>query len=130
MGFWYGVVNGECALGIVPIENSIEGPVGITLDSLAHKYDLKIYGEIIIPINQNLIANPGSRKEDIKEVYSHAQALAQCRDFLNDMDVRQHYAVRTARAAKDIMGDKSKAAIGNRKIVELYDLEILLVTVL
>lgn len=119
------VVNGECALGIVPIENSIEGPVGITLDSLAHKYDLKIYGEIIIPINQNLIANPGSRKEDIKEVYSHAQALAQCRDFLNDMDVRQHYAVSTARAAKDIMGDKSKAAIGNRKIVELYDLEIL-----
>ena len=119
------VVNDECSFGIVPIENSIEGPVGITLDSLAHKYDLKIYSEIIIPINQNLIANPGCRIEDIKEVYSHGQALAQCRDFLNALDVRQHYAVSTARAAKDIIGDKSKAAIGNRKIVELYDLEIL-----
>ena len=119
------VVNGECSLGIVPIENSIEGPVGITLDSLAHKYDLKICGEIIIPINQNLIVNPGCKKEDIKEVYSHGQALAQCRDFLNSMDVQPHYAVSTARAAKDIIGDKTKAAIGNRKIVELYDLEIL-----
>lgn len=52
------VNSGECSLGIVPIENSIEGPVGITLDSLAHKYDLKIFKEIIIPINQNLIVNP------------------------------------------------------------------------
>lgn len=119
------VVNDECTLGVVPIENSIEGPVGITLDSLAHKYDLKIYKEIIIPINQNLIVNPGTKKKDIEEVYSHSQALAQCRDFLNDMDVHLHYAVSTARAAKDIIGDKSKAAIGNKKIVELYDLEIL-----
>lgn len=119
------VVNEECSLGIVPIENSIEGPVGITLDSLAHKYDLKIFKEIIIPINQNLIVNPGCKIEDIKEVYSHAQALSQCRDFLNKHDVQQHYAVSTARAAKDIIGDKSKAAIGNKKIVELYGLEIL-----
>jgi Prephenate dehydratase len=40
------VANGECKYGIVPIENSIEGPVGVTLDSLAHKFDLKIYNEI------------------------------------------------------------------------------------
>ena len=119
------VVNDECAFGIVPIENSIEGPVGITLDSLAHKYDLKIYMEIIIPINQNLIANPGTKIGDIMEIYSHGQALAQCREFINGLDVETHYAVSTARAAKDIIGDKSKAAIGNRKIVELYDLEIL-----
>ena len=119
------VVNDECLFGIVPIENSIEGPVGITLDSLAHKYDLKIFKEIIIPINQHLIVNPGCKLEDIEEVYSHGQALAQCRDFLNNHNFQQHYAVSTARAAKDIMGDKTKAAIGNKKIVELYDLEIL-----
>lgn len=119
------VVKDECSLGVVPIENSIEGPVGITLDSLAHKYHLKIFKEIIIPINQNLIANPGCKMEDIKEVYSHAQALAQCRDFINNHNFQQHYAVSTARAAKDIIGDNSKAAIGNRKIVELYGLEIL-----
>ena len=44
------VVNNETEFGIVPIENSIEGPVGITLDSLAHKFDLKIFKEIIIPM--------------------------------------------------------------------------------
>ena len=57
------VADGESEYGIVPIENSIEGPVGITLDSLAHKFDLKIFKEIIIPINQNLIVNPGAKME-------------------------------------------------------------------
>ena len=64
------VKNNECDFGVVPIENSIEGPVGITLDSLAHKYDLKIFNEIIIPINQNFIVNPGCVMEDIEDVYS------------------------------------------------------------
>ena len=119
------VDNGDCSLGVVPIENSIEGPVGITLDSLAHKFDLNIYGEIIIPINQNLIVNPGTGMEDIEDVYSHAQAIAQCQEFISKNKIQPHYAVSTARAAKSIIGDKSKAAIGNAKTVELYDLEIL-----
>ena len=119
------VANEECSLGVVPIENSIEGPVGITLDSLAHKFDLKIFKEVIIPINQNLIVNPGCKMEDIEDVYSHAQALAQCQEFVRENNIQPHYAISTARAAKDIIGDKSKAAIGNSKIVELYDLEIL-----
>ena len=119
------VDSGECTYGVVPIENSIEGPVGITLDSLAHKFDLSIYGEIIIPISQNLIVNPGTKIEDIKDVYSHGQALSQCHDFLSKHDFQQHYSVSTAWAAKDIIGDKTKAAIANAKTVELYDLEIL-----
>lgn len=119
------VVNDECSFGVIPIENSIEGPVGITLDSLAHKFDLKIYKEIIIPINQNLIVNPGCTMDDIEDVYSHAQAIAQCQDFIRENKIQPHYAISTARAAKDIIGDNSKAAIGNSKIVELYGLEIL-----
>lgn len=119
------VQNDECLYGVVPIENSIEGPVGITLDSLAHNFDLKIYKEIIIPINQNLIVNPGCKIEDIEDVYSHAQAIAQCREFISKNKIQPHYAISTARAAKDIKGDKTKAAIGNSKIVELYGLEIL-----
>ena len=119
------VANGDCSLGVVPIENSIEGPVGITLDSLAHKFDLTIFKEIILPINQNFIVNPGCKMEDIEDVYSHAQALAQCQDFVRKNNIQPHYAISTARAAKDIIGDKSKAAIGNSKIVELYGLEIL-----
>jgi prephenate dehydratase len=119
------VFNDECSMGVVPIENSIEGPVGITLDSLAHKFDLKIFKEIIIPINQNLIVNPGCKLEDIEDVYSHAQALAQCQEFVSKNNIQPHYAISTARAAKDIIGHKTKAAIGNSKIVELYGLEIL-----
>ena len=119
------VANEECSFGVIPIENSIEGPVGITLDSLAHNFDLKIYKEIIIPINQNLIVNPGCTMEDIEDVYSHAQAIAQCQKFIRENKIQPHYAISTARAAKDIIGDKSKAAIGNSKIVDLYGLEIL-----
>ena len=119
------VDNGETKYGIVPIENSIEGPVGITLDSLAHKFDLNIVDEIIIPINQNLIVNPGTSMDDIEDVYSHSQAIAQCQEFISKNNIQPHYAVSTASAAKSIIGDKSKAAIGNAKTVELYDLEIL-----
>ena len=119
------VVDGESEYGIVPIENSIEGPVGITLDSLAHKFDLKIYNEIIIPINQNLIVNPGTTMSDIEDVYSHSQAIAQCQEFIQKNQIQPHYAVSTANAAKNIVGDKTKAAIGNSKAAELYNLEIL-----
>ena len=119
------VADGESEYGIVPIENSIEGPVGITLDSLAHKFDLKIYNEIIIPINQNLIVNPGTTMSDIEDVYSHSQAIAQCQEFIQKNQIQPHYAVSTANAAKNIVGDKTKAAIGNSKAAELYNLEIL-----
>lgn len=119
------VNSGECSYGVVPIENSIEGPVGITLDQLAHKYDLKIFKEIVIPINQNLVVNPGTEMEDIEDVYSHAQAIAQCQEYIRNHKIQPHYEVSTARAAKSIVGDKSKAAISNAKVVELYGLEIL-----
>jgi prephenate dehydratase len=119
------VVSKECVKCIVPIENSIEGPVGITLDSLAHNFDLNIVGEIIIPINQNLIVNPGTKMEDIDEVRSHYQALAQCQGFISQNNIETNYAVSTASAVKSIIGEKSKAAIGNAKSAELYGLEIL-----
>ena len=119
------IVSNQCVKGIVPIENSIEGPVGITLDSLAHEFDLNIVGEIIISINQNLIVNPGSKIDDIKDIYSHQQAISQCQSFIRENDIQPHYAVSTASAAKSIVGDKSKAAIGHSKSAELYGLEIL-----
>ena len=119
------VSNGECQFGVVPIENSIEGPVGLTLDSLAHKFDLRIFKEMVIPINQNLIVNPKTVMNDITDVYSHSQAIAQCQEFIRDNEIQPHYAVSTARAAKSILGDKTKAAIGNSKAAEIYGLEIL-----
>jgi prephenate dehydratase len=115
----------ETSFGVVPIENSIEGPVGITLDLLAHKYDLKIFKELIIPINQNLIVNPGCSMADIEDVYSHSQAIAQCQEFISQNKIQPHYAVSTASAAKSIIGDASKAAIGNAMAAQLYGLDIL-----
>ena len=94
------VADNETDYGVVPIENSIEGPVGITLDSLAHKFDLKIYDEIIIPIRQNLLVNPGCTMDDIEDIYSHQQAIAQCREFILKHKVQPHYAVSTANAAE------------------------------
>ena len=119
------VASGESKYGVVPIENSIEGPVGVTLDSLAHNFDLKIYKEIIMTINQNLIVNPGTKMEDIEDVYSHSQAIAQCSEFISKNKIQPHYAISTANATKSIIGDKTKAAIGNAKAAELYGLEIL-----
>ena len=119
------VASNQAYEGIVPIENSIEGPVGLTLDSIAHKYNLNITGEIIIPIKQNLIVNKGATMEDITDVYSHSQAIAQCREFINNNNLTPHYSISTASAAKNIVGEKSKAAIGNIKSAELYNLDII-----
>ena len=63
--------------------------------------------------------------KDIKEVYSHGQALAQCQGFISQYNLKPVFAGSTADAAKNIVGDKSKAAIGNANAAKLYDLEIL-----
>ena len=61
----------------------------------------------------------------VSSYQAFGQALAQCQDFVRKHKIQPHYAISTARAAKDIIGDKSKAAIGHIKSAELYDLEIL-----
>jgi prephenate dehydratase len=111
--------------GVVPIENSIEGPVGVTLDLLAQDYDLTIEKEIILPISHNLMVNKGVKLDEIDSVYSHAQPLAQCRIFLEKLGIITHSTSSTAAAAKFINGKKNAAAIGNYRAAELYDLDII-----
>ena len=82
------VHSGEVDQGVVPLENSIEGSVGVTLDLLAHQYLLKIKREIILSISHNHLINPGAELKDIEVVYSHYQPLSQCRLFLEKMGVR------------------------------------------
>lgn len=119
------VDKNKCFKGVVPIENSIEGQVGLTLDLLAHKFNLKICGEIIIPINHNLLVNHNTKIEDITDVYSHSQALAQCQSYIDKKKFKAHFAVSTAKAAKSILGHENIAAIGNTKAAELYNLDII-----
>lgn len=77
-----GVADGRLDEGVVPVENSTEGAVGAVLDLLAGPYDLKVRGEIFLPVCQSLMARRGIRLEQVERVFSHYQALAQCRNFL------------------------------------------------
>jgi len=120
------VVDGECYKGIVPIENSIEGPVGLTLDLLAHKINLSIEKEIILPVSHNLLVDKDIDIEginDITDVYSHSQALAQCQNYLENHNLKAHFTLSTASAAKSIKGKKGVGAIGTLKAAELYGLK-------
>ncbi len=111
-------------IGVVPIENSIEGSVGITLDLLAHDYDLKIKNEIILPISHNLLVNPNMTLDDIKIIYSHPQALSQCRKFIEGLNVVTKSAPSTSAAAELIVGKKYAAAISTIRAAQIYDLDI------
>lgn len=119
------VERGECRYGLVPIENSIEGPVSLTLDSLIHNFDLKIRNEIIIPINHNLLAASDISVDEVENVYSHAQALGQCQPYLERHNMVAHYTLSTAAAAKHVAETGKDAAIGTLKAAELYDLKVI-----
>ncbi len=118
------VKSGKVDCGVVPIENSIEGSVGITLDLLAHDYDLKIKREIILPISHNLLINPDAEIRDVKIIYSHSQALSQCRKYIEGEGFEMRSATSTSAAAELILGEKSSAAIGTRRAAQLNKLKI------
>lgn len=69
-------------VGLLPIENLLEGGVTFTLDLLIHETSLQIAGEIVIPIRQYLVARPDVRLSDVKVLYAHPQSLGQCRKFV------------------------------------------------
>ncbi|MDI9618532.1 prephenate dehydratase [Methanothermobacter sp.] len=119
------VASGKASRGVVPIENSIEGPVGVTLDLLAWEYDLCIEREIILRVRHNLLVNRGVSLGEVREVYSHPQSLAQCRRFLEKLGVTTHSAPSTAAAARTIVGRRELAAIGTRRAADIYGLDVL-----
>jgi chorismate mutase/prephenate dehydratase len=108
--------------GIVPVENSIEGAVTSTLDSFM-KYSVKICGEVNLCISHHLVNQSGDIN-DIKEVVSHSQPLAQCRQWLkkNLPDVKTQTVFSTALASKMAAGDPSIAAIASSMAVKTYHL--------
>jgi len=121
-----GVANHEFEHGMVPIENSIEGSVHEVNDLLVET-DLKIIAEAVIPIHHNLLALPGCDYREIKTVYSHPQALAQCRSFLsrNKLEPRPFYD--TAGAARWLAHERQMSAgvIASNLAAELHGLEII-----
>jgi prephenate dehydratase len=114
--------------GVVPIENSIEGSVNATLDSLAFEAEVLIQGEMVCQVEHYLLARPGVKLSDITRVISHPQAAAQCRRHLAELltGVELEAANSTTEAALRVAeSQEPRAAIGSRLAAHLYDLEVL-----
>ncbi len=123
------VRTGAAVVGVVPIENSIEGAVNLTLDTLAFgQPGVHIRGEINIPISMNLLVRPGTSLDDVVEVRSHPMAIPQCRDWLaaNLPDVQLTTTASTARAAEEAASsDGTVAALGTSMAAERFGLDVL-----
>jgi len=125
-GVFTAVEKGSSFFGVVPAENSLEGSVNQTYDLLLES-SLKIYAEIKTKVTHCLLALPGTKLADVRAVYSHPQALAQCSVFLESLHVVGEPAYDTAGSAK-LLKEKylhNAAAIASKKAAALYGLEIL-----
>ena len=121
------VQDGACDLGIVPIENSLAGSIHRNYDLLL-QHTLHIVGEINLRVAHQLIANRGVRLEDVRRIYSHPQALAQCEESLAALPgVEVVPTYDTAGSVKMIKEQnlRDAAAIGSQRAAELYDMDIL-----
>jgi prephenate dehydratase len=123
------VQEGRTERAIVPIENSLEGSVNVTLDALALDTDrVAIVGEVVHPIRHCLIARTRIPLEGIERVLSHPQATAQCSRFIRERlpGAEVVAADSTADAVRIVAGsDRPWAALGNRLCAELYGCEVL-----
>ena len=110
---------------IIPESNRITGNIGI--EYLIFQYRLNIYAEYFQKIEHNLLAQPGVKLSEIKEIYSHGQALSQCSKFIKSFNLIEHVRADTAGSAEMISKnpDKTKAAIASSLSAKTYNLEII-----
>ena len=110
---------------IIPESNRITGNIGI--EYLIFEYRLNIYAEYFQRIEHNLLGLPGTKVSEIKDVYSHAQALSQCSKFIKLNKLTEHVRADTAGSAKMVSEseDKTKAAIASSLSAKTYNLEII-----
>ena len=110
---------------IIPESNRITGNIGI--EYLIFEYRLNIYSEYFQIIEHNLLGLKGAKISDIKDVYSHGQALSQCSKFIKSNNLIEHVRADTAGSAEmvSIDKDKKKAAIASSLSAKTYDLEII-----
>ncbi len=120
------VLEEEIDYGIVPVENTLGGIVG-QVNSILVSSELRVVGAVNMPVEHCLLAAPGQDHRDIRKVYSHGQALSQCRRFIarNKLDAVEWFD--TAGAAKMLSEDRPKdaAAVASRFAAEFYGLEII-----
>jgi prephenate dehydratase len=119
-------VRGECSHACLPVENSLAGSINQTYDLLTDSV-LHVVGEQVVRVHHNLLALPGTRIEDVRRVYSHPQALAQCQAFLRQHRFEAVTDFDTAGAAKLLSenGGEGKAALASKRAAEAYGLAVL-----
>ncbi|TML64715.1 MAG: prephenate dehydratase [Actinobacteria bacterium] len=121
--------DGSIDLGFVPLENSIEGSVTVTLDTLAFDSALLIQREVDLPVSLMLAARPGTRQGDVRTVVSHPNPFGQCRLWLARKlpDAAQRIANSTADAAREVAHSKrgDLAAICNARAAQLHGLHLI-----
>ena len=110
---------------VIPESNRITGNIGI--EYLIFKYRLNIYSEYFQKIEHNLLGLPGTKIKDIKNIFSHAQALSQCSKFIKKNNLTEHVRADAAGSAEMISKNKKKdeAAIASTLSAETYGLEII-----
>ena len=118
------VSAGACHYGVVPVENSTEGVISHTLDSFMDS-SINICGEVELRIHHHFMVGENTNNKNITRVYSHAQSLAQCRQWLNSNypSIERVAVSSNAEAAKRVQGEWNSAAIAGDMSCELYHLE-------
>jgi prephenate dehydratase len=120
------LANGDAALAMIPIENSVAGRVA-DIHHLMPRSGLHIVAEWFLPVKHQLMAPKGASLDGIKSVESHVHALGQCRNIIRKLKIKAIVAADTAGSAHEVAerGDKSCAAIASRLAAEIYGLDIL-----
>jgi prephenate dehydratase len=120
------VAMGEVNLAVVPVENSVQGSVTMTLDSLWQWHTLQIQAALVLPIQHALITQAADL-EKIKTVYSHPQALAQCQNWLEKFLPQAILIPANSNTEKmeSVTKDSQLAAIASRQAAQIYNLPIL-----
>lgn len=123
------VADGTAERGVIAIESSLAGTIRETYDLLAEFYErnVRIVGEVAVPVRLALLALPGQSLDSIDRVYSHGQALAQADGFLRSREWQVMTTYNTAGAARVIAegGERRAAAVASPRVAALYGLEIL-----
>lgn len=118
---------GRADQAVVPVENSLEGVVTHTADLLIHHTPLEIRREIVLPIHHCLVLQPGVDRRDVQVVYSHPQALAQCRGYLDRhlSGAGPVASLSTASAVRDMQGsERPAAAISSLRAAEIFGAKV------
>ena len=122
------VSTGRADWGVVPLENSLEGSVALSLDALLSHADLRLVGELVLPVRHALVARPGVPLAGVQGVLSHPHALAQCRRYLRENlgQVPLRPAASTAAAARTVARSRRPlAAVAPARAAEIYGLAVL-----